>query len=192
MPGRSPAWPSPWPWPSLPVLPTTWPGCALPSPCAGAGRILAVDEAVFLDPAQRDLDDAVLVFADDRFFGDDVGDIFANRFANFLAMAQAVAGRAIGALGIGDPVFAKDGIAAFMAILARARPLLYAAARQWDARRGRTPHPPCRTRGGLTLRHSSPNGEGVADGGDGPIIGSQSFQRLLAAYFSTTSTHDSQ
>ena len=78
---------------------------------ADAGRIVAVDEAVFLDPAQRNLDDAVLVFADDRFFGDDVGDIFADRFADFLAMAQAIAGRAIGAFGVGEAVFAKDGFA---------------------------------------------------------------------------------
>src|SRR5208282_4199557 len=60
---------------------------------------------------QRNLDHAVFVFADDRFFGDDVGDIFADGFADFLAMAQAVAGRAVGAFGVGDPVFAEDGIA---------------------------------------------------------------------------------
>src|SRR5208337_2616718 len=71
----------------------------------GAGSVVAEDEAVFLDSAQRNLDHAVFVFADDRFFGDDVGDIFADGFADFLAMAQAVAGRAVGAFGVGDPVF---------------------------------------------------------------------------------------
>src|SRR5208282_1350702 len=35
-----------------------------------AGRVVAEDETVFLDSAQRNLDDAVPVFADDRFFGD--------------------------------------------------------------------------------------------------------------------------
>src|SRR5579871_6656466 len=72
-----------------------------------AGSVIAVDEAVFLDPAQGDLDDLVLVFADDRFFGDDVGDVLADRFAYFLAMAQAIARRSIRPLGIGDAVFAK-------------------------------------------------------------------------------------
>ena len=51
-------------------------GLAVAVALADAGSVLAVDEAVFLDAAQRDLDDAVLVFADDRFFGDDVGYIF--------------------------------------------------------------------------------------------------------------------
>ena len=76
-----------------------------------AGRIIAEDETVLLDSAQRNLDDAVFVFADDRFFGDDVGDIFANRFANFLPMPQPVAGGTIRPLSVGDPVFAEDSIA---------------------------------------------------------------------------------
>src|SRR5271156_6551295 len=84
-----------------------------------AGGVVAEDEAVFLDSAQRHLDDAVLVFADDRFFGDDVCDILANRFANFLPMAQAVAGGAIRALGVGDPVFAEDGVAAHRELILR-------------------------------------------------------------------------
>ena len=68
---------------------------------AGAGRVVAVDEAVLLDAAERDLDHAVAVFADDRFFGDDVRDIFADRFADFLAMARAIAGRAVGVFRVG-------------------------------------------------------------------------------------------
>ena len=84
----------------------------------GTGSILAVDETVFLDPAKWDLDDLVFVFADDRFFGDDVGDIFADGLADFLAMAQTIAGRAIGALGIGDAVFAKDGVTHTLRFLA--------------------------------------------------------------------------
>jgi len=75
---------------------------------AGAGSVFAVDEAVLLDAAQRDLDDAVAVFADDRFFGDDVRDIFADRLADFLAMARAISGRAVGMLRVGAAVFAKD------------------------------------------------------------------------------------
>src|SRR5208283_232674 len=77
-----------------------------------AGRVVAEDETVFLDSAQRNLDDAVPVFADDRFFGDDVGDIFADRLTHLLAVAQPVAGRAIGAFGVGDPVFAEDCVTA--------------------------------------------------------------------------------
>ena len=77
-----------------------------------AGRIVAEDEAIFLDSAQRNFDDAVLVFADDGFFGDDVGDILANRFANLLPMPQPVARGTIRALSVGDPVFAEDSIAA--------------------------------------------------------------------------------
>src|SRR5216683_2991524 len=41
----------------------------------GARRIVAVDEAIFLDSAERNLDHAVFIFADDRFFGNYVGDI---------------------------------------------------------------------------------------------------------------------
>ena len=81
-----------------------------------AGRVVAENKAVFLDPAQRNLDHAVFVFADDRFFGDDVGDILADRFANFLPMPQPVASRAVGALGVGDPVFAEDRVAAHRSI----------------------------------------------------------------------------
>src|SRR5580658_168939 len=87
-----------------------------------AGRVIAEDEAVFLDSAQRNLDDAILVFADDRFFGDDVGDIFANRFANLLPMPQPIAGRAIGALSVGNPVFAKDSIAAHRLLIRALNP----------------------------------------------------------------------
>ncbi len=43
-----------------------------------SGRVLTVDKAVFLDPAERNLDYLVFVFADDRLFGNDVGDIFAD------------------------------------------------------------------------------------------------------------------
>jgi hypothetical protein len=88
------------------------PGARIAIALRRAGRIVAEDEAVFLDPAQRNLDYAVLVFADDRFFGDDVGDILANRFAHLLPMPQAVTGRAIRALGVGNAVFAEDCIAA--------------------------------------------------------------------------------
>src|SRR5208283_3748311 len=88
------------------------------------GSVVAEDEAVFLDSTQRNLDHAIFVFADDRFFGDDVGDIFTDRFANFLAMAQPVAGRAVGAFGVGDPVFAKDSIAAHRQLIIRALSIL--------------------------------------------------------------------
>src|SRR5208337_3149117 len=115
------------------------------------GSVVAENEAVFLDSAQWNLDHAIFVFTDDRFFGNDVGDIFADRFANFLAMAQPVAGRAVGAFGVGDPVFAEDCIAAAHRLLDLSRSF-------WSEAKN-------------------------------PL---QSFHRLFAAYFSTTSTHDSQ
>ena len=75
---------------------------------AGAGRVVAIDKTVFLDPAEWNLDHAIAVFADDRFFRDDVGDIFADRLADFLAMTRAIACRAVGVFRVGAAVFAKD------------------------------------------------------------------------------------
>src|SRR5271154_5109447 len=45
---------------------------------ADAARVIPIDEPVFLDSAQRNLDYPILIFPDNRFFGDDVGDILAN------------------------------------------------------------------------------------------------------------------
>ena len=75
---------------------------------AGAGSIFAEHEAILLDAAQRDLDHAVLVFADDGFLGDDVGDILADGFPDLLAMAQAVAGGAVRAFGLGRFIVAEN------------------------------------------------------------------------------------
>src|SRR5262249_13520889 len=75
---------------------------------AGAGRVLAIDEPVLLDPAQRNLDHAIAIFADDRFLGDYVRDVLADRLANLLTMSRAIASRAVGMLGVGAAVIAKD------------------------------------------------------------------------------------
>src|SRR5208283_414155 len=48
------------------------PGARVAVALRRAGRVIAEDESVLLDAAQRNLDYAVSVFADDRFFGDDV------------------------------------------------------------------------------------------------------------------------
>ena len=68
---------------------------------ADAGSIVAVDEAILPDAANRHLDDPVAIFADDRFFRDDVGDVIADRFADFLPVAQPIAGAAVAALAGG-------------------------------------------------------------------------------------------
>ena len=72
------------------------------------GRIFAVDKTVLFDAPNRHFNDPIAVLADDRFFGDDVGDVVADRFADFLPMAQAVAGAAVAALAGGRMVGAKD------------------------------------------------------------------------------------
>ena len=54
---------------------------------ADSGDILAVNESILLHPSYRHLNDPVVVFTDDRFFGDNVGDVVADRLTHFLAMA---------------------------------------------------------------------------------------------------------
>ena len=105
---------------------------------ADAGDVVAVDELVFADAADRDLDDLVPVLPDDRLLRDDVGDVLADGLANLQAVTGAVARRAVTAFGVGGverPEDRLDGAA-----------------------------------------HGCRAGAG------------QSFQRLLAAYLSTTST----
>src|SRR6185295_10759107 len=63
-----------------------------------AGGVVTVDEAIFFYSANRHFDYPILIFTDDRFLGDDIGDVVANRFANFLLVAQPVAGSAIATL----------------------------------------------------------------------------------------------
>ena len=62
---------------------------------------VAVDEAILLDAADRDLDDAIAILPDDRLLGDDVGDVLADRLAHLVAVPGAVAGGAVAALGVG-------------------------------------------------------------------------------------------
>jgi hypothetical protein len=61
-------------------------GLAVPT-FADAGRVLTVDETVFLYAANRDFNDAISIFADDRFLGDDIGNVVAYGFTDFLPMA---------------------------------------------------------------------------------------------------------
>jgi hypothetical protein len=56
-------------------------------PLAYARDVLTVDEAVFSDSTDGNLDKTIAVLSDDRFFGDDVCYIFANGFANLVAMS---------------------------------------------------------------------------------------------------------
>src|SRR5262249_13240389 len=71
--------------------------------------IVTVDEAVLLDAADGNLDDALAILCDDRFLGDDIGDAFANRLAHLLPVPQAVTGRAITARGVGLAKWTEDG-----------------------------------------------------------------------------------
>src|SRR5581483_11449433 len=64
-------------------------------------RVVAVNEAVLFYAADRDLDDAVAILADDRLFRDDIGDVLPDRLMNFLTMALAVSGAAVAALAGG-------------------------------------------------------------------------------------------
>jgi hypothetical protein len=71
------------------------PGLGIALARADLSLIVAEHEPVLLDAADRHLDDPVLVPADDRLLGDDVGDVVANRLAQLLAMALPVAGAAV-------------------------------------------------------------------------------------------------
>src|SRR4029450_7774317 len=77
-------------------------------PLADSGNILAVNESILLHPSYRHLNDPVVVFTDDRFFGDNVGNVVADRLTPFLAMAQTVAGATITALAGSGVVWAKN------------------------------------------------------------------------------------
>jgi hypothetical protein len=57
---------------------------------ADAGRVITIDKSVFLNSANWDFDNAVVVFADDGFFGNNVGDVISNRFPYFLPVPQAI------------------------------------------------------------------------------------------------------
>ena len=64
---------------------------------ADARGVLSEHEAELLDAADGDLDDLVAALPDDRFFGDQIGDVLAHHLAHFLAVTQTVAGAAVGA-----------------------------------------------------------------------------------------------
>jgi hypothetical protein len=73
-----------------------------------SGNVLTVNEAVFLDSSDRHLDDAIIILTYDRFFGDDVGYVIADRLANFLAVTKPVTGAAVAALPRGGMIGTKD------------------------------------------------------------------------------------
>ena len=68
--------------------------------------VVAVEESILFDAADRDLDHAVAGAADDRLLGDDVGDVLANRGSNLLAVPKAI-GRAT--IRDGLPLRPEDG-----------------------------------------------------------------------------------
>src|SRR5262249_22466556 len=83
-------------------------GLRVAATLAHAGRVLAVDEAVLPDAADRDLDDLLAVLTDDRLFGDDVGDVLADRLADLQSVPRTIAGAAITAFRIRGIVGAED------------------------------------------------------------------------------------
>src|SRR5439155_26693966 len=68
---------------------------------ADAGDVVAVDELVLADAADRDLDDLPPILPDDRLLRDDVRDVLADRLADLQTVPRAVAGGAVAALGVG-------------------------------------------------------------------------------------------
>src|SRR5262249_26308301 len=141
--------------------------------------VVAVDVALLLYAPQWNFDYAVLVFADYRFFGDDVGDFLTDRFADFLTMAQPVARRTVRALRVGRSIFPEDRFAGGHATV------LYQDYMTDPASKRTSEDRPLGKRAKVRGICSFP----VCSF---PGFPAQSFQRLLAAYFSTTSTHDSQ
>ena len=86
-------------WTHLPVVAYNLAGLGLlPSSLAHSGEVVAVDKAVLFNSADRHLDDAVAIFADNRLLGDDVGNVPANGIAYLFAVAQAVSRAAIAPL----------------------------------------------------------------------------------------------
>ena len=82
----------------------------LAGPLADPGGVVAVDEAVLADAADRDLDDLVAVLPDDRLFRDDVGDVVADRLPHLQAVARAITRGTVAPLGVGRLEGAEDGL----------------------------------------------------------------------------------
>src|SRR5919198_6615799 len=61
-------------------------GLGVAGPLAHAGGVVAVDELVLADAADRDLDDLLAVLPDDRLLRDDVGDVVADGLADLQAV----------------------------------------------------------------------------------------------------------
>jgi hypothetical protein len=80
---------------------------AVPLPHSRA--VLAKDEAVLADAADRHLDDAIPALADNGLLGDHVGDILADCLAHLLPVPQAIAGGAIAAFRVGGAERPEDG-----------------------------------------------------------------------------------
>jgi hypothetical protein len=74
-----------------------------------SGGIITIDKPVFFDSANRDFDNAIIIFADDRFFGDYVGNIISDRFPYFLPVPESIPGAAITSLPRGRVVRPEDG-----------------------------------------------------------------------------------
>src|SRR5262249_29165504 len=76
-----------------------------------ARGVVAVDEAVLADAADRDLDDPIAVLSDDGLLRDDVGDVLANGLADFEPVPCPVAGGAVAPLGVRGHVRTEDRVA---------------------------------------------------------------------------------
>ena len=78
---------------------------------ADGGRVVAVDEPVLADPADRHLDDAIAVLPDDGFLRDDVRDVLADGLADLQAMPRTITGGAVAPFGVRRGIRTEDGVA---------------------------------------------------------------------------------
>ncbi len=77
---------------------------------ADSGRVITIDKPVFLNSANRDFDNAIIVFADDGFFGNDIGDIISDSLPDLLPVPQPIPCAAITTLPRGRVVRTEDGL----------------------------------------------------------------------------------
>src|SRR5262249_14051114 len=83
-----------------PDLPDHLPALGVAVALADARRVVAVDEAVLTDPADRHLDDPIAVLSDDGLFRDDVRDVLADRLADLRTMPRTITCGAVAPLGV--------------------------------------------------------------------------------------------
>src|SRR5262249_23275018 len=77
---------------------------------ADGRRVVAVDESVLADAANRHLDDAIAVLSDDGFLRDDVRDVLADRLADLQAMPRTITRGAVAPFGVRRGIRTEYGV----------------------------------------------------------------------------------